>query len=131
MIFEKTLNSISDKFVDLGTPYIGKVFAAAAFAFSLSNIGPLDTARTFYSVIIGDTPVLKKELVEYCREGIIKNQINYLTPNQIEKTLASKLEYKLIEGEKINPSEVRIDALWDASEDLAKSPYQHWIWPSL
>ena len=91
--------------------------------------GPIDLTRSVYNHIIGDTPVLKRELLNYSRKDIqIKNPKH--TFQQVESSLANELNYKL-EGEKINHLDVSVEKLWGASENHAKSLYQKWVWPSL
>ncbi len=120
-------------------------------------LGPVDISRSVYNQIVGDTPVLKRELVEYCRRGVAQqysttppsrslsrieqrikesqspessSKVALPTKEQLERSTASKLEYKL-EGDKINPAEVGIEELWDCAEDYAPSVWQQWVWTSL
>jgi len=92
-------------------------------------LGPIDLGRSVYNQIIGDTPILKRELLDYTRRDIQRSNSNY-TAQQVEVSLANELGYKL-EGDKIDPQDVSIEKLWDASEDHARSWYQRWVWPSL
>lgn len=92
-------------------------------------LGPIDLGRSVYNQLIGDTPVLKRELLGYTRRDIQSRNPDYAA-QQVESKLAKELSYKL-EGDKINPQDVSIEKLWDASEDHARSGYQRWVWPSL
>jgi len=92
-------------------------------------LGPVDLGRSVYNQIIGDTPILKRELLDYTRRDILRSNPNY-TAQQVEGSLANELGYKF-EGDKIDPQNVSIEKLWDASEDHARSWYQRWVWPSL
>jgi len=92
-------------------------------------LGPIDLGRSVYNQIIGDTPILKRELLDYTRRGIQRKNPNYNT-QQVEKDLANELGYRL-DGDKIDPQDVSIEGLWDASEDHARSWYQRWVWLSL
>lgn len=92
-------------------------------------LGPIDLGRSVYNQIIGDTPVLKIELLDYARRAIQRSNPEYTT-RQVESSLASELGYKL-EGDKIPPQEVSIENLWAASEIHARSWYQKWFWISL
>ena len=75
--------------------------------------------RTVYNQIVGDTPLIKKQLVDYCRDSIqIKNP--KFSPLDIDIELALHLSY-IPRGEKINPLEVSIEKLWDASEVNARN----------
>ena len=39
--------------------------------------------------------------------------------------------FDLQDGEKVDPQAISIHALWDASEDHARSGFKRWIWPKL
>jgi hypothetical protein len=92
-------------------------------------LGPIDLGRSVYNQIIGDTPILKRELLDYSRRDIQSKNRQY-TPQQVETALADELGYSL-DGDRIHPLDVSIEELWDASEDHARSLYQRWVWPSL
>ena len=62
---------------------------------------------------------MKRELLDYSRRDIQKKNLQY-TPQQAESALANELGYNL-DGDKINPLDVSIEKLWDASEDHARS----------
>ncbi len=47
-------------------PMVGIASLVATFA-----LGPTDLGRSVYNQIIGDTPVLKRQLVEYCRRDMM------------------------------------------------------------
>ena len=108
-------------------------------------LGPVDLGRSVYNGIIGDTPVLKQQLVDYSKRDIKKLNPNY-SFQEVETTLSNELNYRLkhhtmdlLEVETtldnndsgINPQEVSIEKLWDASENHSKSWYKRWVWPSL
>jgi len=92
-------------------------------------LGPIDLGRSVYNQIIGDTPVLKRAILDYSRRDIQRKNLNY-TPQQVEVSLANKLGHKL-NGYKIVAQDVSIEKLWDVSEDHAGSWYQRWVWLSL
>ena len=93
-------------------------------------LGPIDTGRSVYNQIIGDTPALKRQLLDYSRQGIQEMDRN-ITPQETERKLARELEYKLGADEKIDPLKVSTEKLLDSSEEYAKSFYHRWVWPSL
>ena len=105
-------------------PAVGIAGLVATF-----TLGPIDLGRSVYNQIIGDTPILKRELLDYTRRDIQRKNPNY-NAQQVEKDLASELGYRL-DGDKIDPQDVSIERLWDASEDHARSWYERWVWPSL
>ena len=110
---------------------LSTIVAASTFVATFA-LGPMDFGRSVYNQIVGDTPVLKRQLVDYSRKDIAKAHPNY-APNDVEKALAGELGYSLPTGEnaQIDPLDVSIHKLWDASEDHASSMYQRWVWPSL
>ena len=93
--------------------------AIAGIAVASAIMGPIDLTRTVYNQLTGDTPLLKRELLDYSRK------------DTNETTLAAELGYRLPEGEHINPQQVGIDELWDTAEDHAQGLYDQWVWPSL
>ena len=103
---------------------IGIAGLVATFA-----LGPIDLGRSVYNQIVGDTPVLKRQLLDYSRSGIQRENPGYST-QEIENKLRKELGHKL-DGEVINPQDVEIGKLWDASEDHARSFYERFVWPSL
>src|SRR3989344_1755395 len=48
---------------------LGAIAGLAGLAATLA-LGPIDFTRTVYNQIIGDAPVLKRQLVNYCREQV-------------------------------------------------------------
>ena len=92
-------------------------------------MGPIDLARSTYNQIIGDTPVIKTELVEYARKGIRTENPDW-SEEGVEAELARELGVKVGKNG-INPLEASILNLWDASEDYANSFWQQWIWADL
>ena len=112
-------------------PLVGIAGLVATFA-----LGPIDLGRSVYNQIIGDTPILKRELLDYSRRDIQRKHLGY-SALEIEAELANELchtGYTLeinVDKDKIDPQEISIEKLWDASEDHARSQYQRWIWPSL
>ena len=105
---------------------VGLTGLVATFA-----LGPIDLTRSVYSQIIGDTPVLKRELVDYVRKDIKAENSNFST-SEVEIALSYELRYRepLKDG-KVDPSEVSIIRLWDAAEDHSKSFFGYWFWPSV
>ncbi len=117
------------KIIQLGClgPAVGIAGFVATFA-----LGPIDLGRSVYNQIIGDTSILKRELLDYSRRDIqIKNQ--KWNNQQVESLLADELGHPLyqLKEEKINPQDISIEKLWDASEEHARSFYQRWVWPFL
>ncbi len=112
-------------------PAVGIAGLVATFA-----LGPIDLGRSVYNQIIGDTPILKRELLDYSRIDIQRKHPDY-SDLEIETELAHELGHTRYTLEldagthKIDPQEISIEKLWDASEDHARSQYQRWIWPSL
>jgi len=93
-------------------------------------LGPIDLGRSVYNGIIGDTPVLKEQLLDYSRRDVRRKNPNY-TDKHVEGELANELHYRLNGSSEINPQKVSIERLWDASEDHARTWYERWVWPSL
>ena len=96
----------------------------------LFTLGPIDLARTGYNAVVGDVPYIRAKAIDYCRRGISKENSS-LTGQEVEQRLASELKYGLKSGERINPQEVRMLELWDATEEHADGWYDRWVWPSL
>jgi len=98
------------------------------------SLGPIDLCRSVYNGIVGDTPVLKEQLVDYVRRDIARRN-HSLAPADVESRMAIELNYvgKLPEtGEvRLDSGKISIETLWNASEDHARSWYQRWIWPSI
>jgi hypothetical protein len=92
-------------------------------------LGPIDLGRSVYNGVIGDTPVLKQQLVDYSRRDIKRKNPNY-SAQEVDRTLSNELNYRL-NDDKINVQEVSVEKLWDASEDHARNWYERWVWPSL
>jgi hypothetical protein len=90
-------------------------------------MGPLDFGRSVYNSLIGDTPVLKQQLLDYSRMGIRKN-FPKASDLEVEQTLAKDLECNL-DGPKINSQLVGIGKLWDLSEEYARNQFERKIWP--
>ena len=111
---------------------LGLLYGMAGLAtiIGVLRLGPFDLARTVYNQIIGDTSALKRELVDYCREGIGKDNLN-MPQSDIELKLANCLGVKLTKDGKIDSNEASIEELFDASEDYAHSKLGRWVWPSL
>ncbi len=110
---------------------LGVLYAMAGISalVMMFRLGPMDSARTVYNQIIGDVPAIKRQLTDYARKGIQKEN-QEKQPGEVEKILAQELGIPY-DGNKINPNEVSIEQLWDASEDHARSWYQRWVWPSV
>ena len=94
------------------------------------TLGPIDLTRTAYNSIVGDVPLIRTRAVEYCRSNI-KIEFPGLSERGIEGRLASMLNYDLHEGELINPQEVKMMELWDATENCAPNWYERWVWPEI
>ncbi|MBS3141524.1 hypothetical protein J4405_05275 [Candidatus Woesearchaeota archaeon] len=103
--------------------------AGVAALVALFRVGPIDLTRTVYNQIIGDGTVLKRELLNYSRRDIQRKAPGY-TPAQIDSLLAPELNAK-IQDERINPLEISMENLWDASEEHARTGWERWMWPSL
>ena len=114
---------------DLGclAPFVGVAGLIATFI-----MGPIDLGSSVYNQIVGDTPVVKRELLDYSRRDIQRKNPDS-SPTAIERMLADEVNYRvpIADGETVNPLDVSMEDLWDASEDHARSGYQRWIWPSL
>jgi len=113
----------------------GVVAAAGALAASLL-LGPVDFGRSVYNEMIGDTPVLKRQLTNYCRQGITRYYEDQTgsaetDPEQIERVLAREVGAVYREGKKVDPTEAGTNRLWNCSEDYAKGFYDQWIWTKL
>jgi len=102
-----------------GLGCLGPFVGIAGLVATLS-LGPIDLGRSVYNQLIGDTPVLKQQLINYCKRH-----------SGDEAVLADTLGYRLGAEENINPQKVSIEALWDAAEVFAPSVYQQWVWTSL
>src|SRR3989338_8030503 len=68
------------------------ILAGIATFVATFSLGPIDFGRSVYNQIVGDTPVLKRHLVDYVRQGI-QNQLQKQNVNQIE--IERDLEAKL------------------------------------
>ncbi len=108
---------------------LGPMVGIASIVATLS-LGPIDFGRSVYNQLVGDTPVLKAQLLEYVRKGVKAERSNY-SPAQLEGTLARELSHDLKGAERIDPTTVSIEELWDASERFAPNVYQQFIWPEL
>lgn len=105
------------------------VFIGIPLIIASFSLDPIDLCRSIYNGLIGDTPILKKELLDYVRKNYRKNE--EYTPKQRESNIANLLNYNLNEGERIDPQQVSVERLWDAAEDYSESFYQRWFWTSL
>jgi len=94
------------------------------------TLGLIDFARTSYNAVVGDIPLIRTKAIDYSRKRISLTNPD-LTFNELESKLATMLNYDLKEGEKINPQEVRMMEIWDATEDNARNEYERWVWPTL
>lgn len=108
--------------------FVGTGFSLAALI-GMFTLGPVDVARTAYNTVVGDVPLIRARTVEYCRRNIQKENPSY-DARQVEQKLADDLNYAL-QAERINPQEVRMMELWDATETHADGFFDRWIWPSL
>ena len=108
---------------------LGPMVTIAALVATVS-LGPIDFGRSVYNQLVGDTPVLKAQLVDYVRRGVRLEQTNY-SQAALEGAVARELHYNLKGKEQIDPTLVSIEELWDASERYAANPYEQFVWPSL
>ena len=92
------------------------------------RMGPLDVSRTVYNFAYGDAPVLKQELLNYCRREIQRSSPDF-TEAQVDNKLRTELMYEF--NGAIDPSKVSIEFLWDAQEDFAKSRWDRFVWADL
>ncbi len=85
-----------------------------------------------YNQIVGDTPVLKAQLTNYVRESIAQKNPQ-LKAGEVESHLAYTLlrTHAPENGRRVDPNQVSIEDLWDASEEHARSWYEKWVWPSV
>ena len=119
---------------DIGYGCLGNLIGVASIVATFS-LGPIDFGRSVYNQIVGDTPVLKRQLTDYVRRGI-QNQLQKQNVNQIEieRDLEAKLSEVLntpLKNGQVNSQDVPISTLWVASEEYANSIYSRFIWPSL
>lgn len=108
----------------IGIP-VGIAGLVATFA-----LGPIDLCRSVYNQIVGDTPILKRELVEYTRRSLVMKTERLDHLDDVEIQLRHELG-SVNKGEKVNPQDVSIGILWDAAEDNARTWYERWVWPSV
>lgn len=88
------------------------------------RMGPVDATRSIYNAAVGDTPVLKQQLLTYCREGI-KGKYKG-TDQDAERLLARDIGVQY--ANKINPDDVSIESLWAEAEKYPKSDLDYWLW---
>lgn len=105
-------------------------FASIAGLVATFSLGPIDFGRAVYNQVVGDTPVIKRQLTDYVRSGIAREYPDKTT-QQLEQKLSNELKTPISKDGKVDPMQVSSTNLWDASEDYAKSWYQRFIWPSL
>lgn len=99
------------------------------------RLGPLDLGRTVYNQIIGDMPVLKRQLVDTFRNNYALREVGVLIINEeiqlgVERGLALLLAAELRDN-KVDPQTASIEKLWDVAEDYAPSFYGRWVWQQL
>lgn len=105
---------------------LGPVVGIAGLVATLM-LGPIDLGRSVYNGIIGDTPVLKTQLLDYCRKDVRRKYDEKTT----EFVLSQELRYTL-DNKKIDPQRVSVEKLWDAVEEHSPyGSYARWVWPSL
>ena len=123
----KEIKELKDD-VDL-VPPLSVLFGGLAVAGTLT-LGPIDFARTVYNQLVGDTVPIKYELVDYTRRGVQRRD-STLSPSQIEEVVATILNTKPDETGRVNPLMVSSSNLWDATEELAPSKFERYVWPRL
>ena len=109
---------------------LGTLVGIATFVATFS-LGPVDFGRSVYNQLIGDTPVLKRQLTDYVRSGIARENPS-LTPAELEQKLANVIGAPPVgTSQNVDPEQTSIEKLWDAGEEYAGSTYQQWFWSSL
>ncbi len=93
-------------------------------------LGPVDLGRTLYNTALGDTPIFKKELLDFSRRDLQRQNPSF-NPQRIDNILSYEFNYDLKKEETIDPQKVSTRKLLDASEVHARSWYQKWIWTDL
>ncbi len=94
----------------------------------IARLGPIDAGRTIYNQLTGDMPVLKRELVNYCEEGIKRKHGGKHGENDIESILIKELDLRNVNISKASPDDVSIEVLWATAEKYPKSPLDYWVW---
>lgn len=95
---------------------------------ALINFGPIDLFRNGYNFGIGDTPVIKRELLNYARDGVHRKYIG-ASNEKVDSMLANELNY--YDSLPIDPQKVAADKLWDLSEEYSPDGFQRFFWPKL
>ena len=90
------------------------------------QLGPFDLYNTICYECIGEMPLAKQRIIEYCQASI-KNNNPDLTLEQIDKQIADELGIKLIAEKHINPQNISSVQLWDLAEDHAQTWKERWI----
>ena len=93
-------------------------------------VGPFDAYRTVYNCVLGDVPVIKKQVLAYSRQAIRK-QYPTVSNNLVEEILAARLQLSINQNEQISPNMVSILELWELVEVYPQSWKDKWIWTSL
>jgi hypothetical protein len=102
-------------------------------------LGPIDFSRTVYNNLIGDMPVLKRQLVDYVRAGVYEYHANtlpgrtaeHLSDRALEAYTAQALATEVRPDGRIDPQAVSTHRLWDAAEEYATSAYDCYVWTRL
>lgn len=103
---------------------------------SVLILGPIDSARSVYNQIVGDTPVLKQQLVDYARKGLVREMSENgelaLQGIELEQKLGEvlKAKYRTADG-MIDSQKTSIHYLWEASENYGTGFWSQFVWPSL
>ena len=91
-------------------------------------MGPIDLCRTVYNQMIGDTAILKTELVDHVRARIMQETPG-LKAKQADLAVARDLDLAL--GKKIDPQEIGTAVLWAGVEKHARGWKEKWLWVRL
>lgn len=111
------------------------LFLGALGLLATLSMGPIDFTRTVYNQIIGDMPVLKRELLGYCRDCARREyepKAELDTSERakvIEYSLAKEFDILYNGNGLINPNDVSIGKLWDYIEAHPKHWFDKWVWP--
>ena len=120
------LGCFSSVFVLMVFYIVLSVAFGASFIVACFQLGPFDAFNTISYECMGEMPLAKKRIIEYCRTSI-KEKNPDLTIEQINKQIADELGIELIAGKYINPQKISSIKLWDLAEDHAQTLYDRWI----
>lgn len=122
------------------------------------ELGPIDAPRTLKAVTLNETHILRRELTQYCREGVMLSQrtnprfagapySKHALDAELElaaylrhSDLTVRYEYgdtyqgnsiSPVSFERVNPDSVRLERLWDCTEEYAKSWSDRYFIPNI